>query len=383
MASVFKYYFFLSIAYDVLYKIGGFTLSVKRNKKRKALFLTTISLSAFALIGCGAKEELIENELENDIIAEVESSNDKDSISKEVVHNSSDYIPATDISRIIYKGEGSEFASFERVIRDSGVDFAYYIDIMGTAESKLIKDTDDGLVFIGDGVEDYMGLNEYEIDDNLDILLPKEIQKDSTWKKGEFNLTVLSIDEVVSTDMGDITAIKVLSETNDSKGSETLYYAKGLGLIKREMKSEDGMVITSIISEVIKTNKDVYESTVEIFKLDSQAETIISESVVIPLRKGDSAKDALISRYSEIAPEIISSDVKIKSLNKEDDLLTIDFNSKFVSNMNAGANTEMLILNSVAKTFARAYNVDFVNITVEGEAYSSGHIALDSPLEIN
>jgi hypothetical protein len=44
--------------------------------------------------------------------------------------------------------------------------------------------------------------------------------------------------------------------------------------------------------------------------------------------------------------------------------------------MNAGAGYESMILQSIVNTLGGYYGVDQVYLTVEGEPYSSGHIAM-------
>lgn len=79
-------------------------------------------------------------------------------------------------------------------------------------------------------------------------------------------------------------------------------------------------------------------------------------------------------RTSEFCP--LSKDVAVKSakLDKENDLLTVNFGDKFVNTMGFGSGPESSVLTSVVNTLGYNFGVSKVYITVSGKPYSSGHI---------
>ncbi|HWQ42407.1 MAG TPA: GerMN domain-containing protein, partial [Desulfosporosinus sp.] len=62
-------------------------------------------------------------------------------------------------------------------------------------------------------------------------------------------------------------------------------------------------------------------------------------------------------------------------LNK-DNSVYIDFSKELLSEMNAGSGYESLILQSITNTIGTYYGVDKVSITIEGNPYVSGHVAM-------
>ena len=72
--------------------------------------------------------------------------------------------------------------------------------------------------------------------------------------------------------------------------------------------------------------------------------------------------------------KVMGPNVRIKSLYlNKDNVVYLDFTKELVSEMNAGASYENMILQSITNTFGNYYGVEKVYITVEGSPYASGH----------
>lgn len=76
---------------------------------------------------------------------------------------------------------------------------------------------------------------------------------------------------------------------------------------------------------------------------------------------------------------LISKNTKINKvyLDNNENKVYADFSNELIDEMNAGSSMELSIITSITNTLGNYYGVDQVYITVDGEAYSSGHIALD------
>lgn len=78
---------------------------------------------------------------------------------------------------------------------------------------------------------------------------------------------------------------------------------------------------------------------------------------------------------SEVNEAIITipSDINVKSakLDKENNLLTVDFSKNFANSL--GSAQEHAIITSITNTLGYNLNVDNVKITFNGQPYSSGH----------
>lgn len=68
---------------------------------------------------------------------------------------------------------------------------------------------------------------------------------------------------------------------------------------------------------------------------------------------------------------------EINSLELNDqDIVEIDLSSEYIDNMNAGSSGEQFFLQGIVNTLANYYDVQEVLLTVEGEAYQTGHYSL-------
>ena len=83
----------------------------------------------------------------------------------------------------------------------------------------------------------------------------------------------------------------------------------------------------------------------------------------------------------------LNSEIQVKSakLEKDKDLLTVDFGEKFLNNMDLGGGVEMGMLQSVVNSLGYNFGVSNVCITVNGKGYSSGHIShkADEPFKVD
>lgn len=56
--------------------------------------------------------------------------------------------------------------------------------------------------------------------------------------------------------------------------------------------------------------------------------------------------------------------------------LSVDMNNKFI-NFDLGSSAETLMLQAFTNSLIKSFNVNQLNLTIDGENYSSGHIVLD------
>lgn len=93
-------------------------------------------------------------------------------------------------------------------------------------------------------------------------------------------------------------------------------------------------------------------------------------------------KDDSSNNFTALNPEI---QVKSAKLEKDKDLLTVDFGEKFLNNMDLGGGTEIGMLQSVVNSLGYNFGVSNVCITVNGEGYSSGHVShkADEPFKVD
>lgn len=100
-------------------------------------------------------------------------------------------------------------------------------------------------------------------------------------------------------------------------------------------------------------------------------------SAVVNALKDDSSK-----KFTALDSSI---EVKSAKLEKDKDLLTVDFGEKFLNDMNLGGGIEAGMLQSLVNSLGYNFGVSKVCITVNGKGYSSGHIShkADEPFNVD
>lgn len=143
--------------------------------------------------------------------------------------------------------------------------------------------------------------------------------------------------------------------TNDEKNNEDIDNADN----KDETKKED---VNLYYYDVI-TDKIVYIN-----------KTITIEGKAVGTALVNALKE---SPNSDISPSI-ANEITLKSANldKENDTISLDFSSNFISAQNLGSGAESKTLTAICNTFGDYYDVNNVIITIEGNTYSSGHILM-------
>lgn len=78
---------------------------------------------------------------------------------------------------------------------------------------------------------------------------------------------------------------------------------------------------------------------------------------------------------------VLEKDVAVNTESRQENQLTLDVNRAFQQQLcSYGTAGEQMLLGSVVNTFLRAYDVESVMITVEGETLESGHGVYDTPM---
>lgn len=111
-----------------------------------------------------------------------------------------------------------------------------------------------------------------------------------------------------------------------------------------------------------------------IYTSDFQAENLLDKEVTLKELTPDSLFDELKSLSVIPKDTILNS---FSTSNKDDEIIGIaDFSAKFYD-FNLGSSGEILMLNSIAKTYIKNFNLDKFKILVDGEEYESGHILFE------
>jgi hypothetical protein len=294
-----------------------------------------------------------------------------------------DYFPLLSDIEYIYEGQGNEFAAYNQV-----TDF---IDMQnnriqtrtnnGGTETVRVIEIKDGKVTVMKAINECYYRENLMADavtgDDAEVLLMEPLVPGTVWSLPDGRKrTISAVNVAIDTSSGSYQAIEVTTEGTDSITKD--YYAPQVGLVKSVFGSGD-MEVTSSLKE-IKTDTP-FTQTISIFYPDAD-EKIYVEQMPLEFRTNDDTKQILQAAISKEASKdsylpLASINTKINSLYLgEDNIVHIDFSKELVSDMNAGAGYESLILQSITDTLGNYYGVQEVLVTMEGKPYESGHILM-------
>jgi hypothetical protein len=292
-----------------------------------------------------------------------------------------DYYPVKKDTRYVYEGSGNEYASYDSYIDyTSDSKFQQRVDNGGTVMAKVFEIKDGKLIRRYSRGEVYYRENLLnKTDEKEEILLQEPLEKGTTWTLSDSSTsTITNTDVAISTPSGDYKALEVTTE--DESGQTIDYYAKNVGLVKTVFVNE-GTEITSTLSK-IEENVPFVQNILFYYPNIDEGKYYY-QNKEIQFHTNDMTKKVLENAYKEAVPagynigKVFSAQTKINSLYlNQDGNVYIDLNSDFVTNMNAGAMYEQMILQSIANTFGSYYNAAKVYLTIDNGLYESGHIIM-------
>lgn len=291
-----------------------------------------------------------------------------------------DYFPIKENTRYIYEGHGNEYASY-----DVYIDYAapnkmqQRVDTGGTVIAKVIEIKDDRVAEVFSSGEVYYRENFLEKTGTEEILLMEPIKKGTTWTLDDSRVRTITGTSVdVKVPSGSYKAIEVTTEGPNDKIVD--YYAENVGLVKSVFVSgEGGDEVTSSLSDV-QENASVVQQ-IRFFYPNINDGKIYFKTKPISFKTNDITKKTLEKAYKEPVEnglgKVLSPNAQINSLYlNKDNMVYVDLNKAFISEMNAGSMYESMILQCIANTFGSYYQAEKVLLTIDGELYESGHIAL-------
>ena len=288
-----------------------------------------------------------------------------------------DYYPFTENTKYSYEGKGNMFATYT-VFVDYATDnrIQTRTNNGGTESVNVLELNDDQLILLYSRGETYFRQNflnkEY---DGGKILLKEPLKEGNSWNYDEnTTATITGISKEIITPLGNYKAIEVTLEGEQGKTID--YYSKDVGLVKT-IASGEGYEVSSSLS-FIESNKPLIQAlTLYYPNTDGYLNTI---DVQIEFNTNDEPGDVIEKIVKDLSVyEILSPNTKINNLfyNEEENSVHIDLTEDFVTEMNAGASFEALIIQSLTNTLGRYYGVQEVYITIDGGPYESGHIIIE------
>lgn len=152
------------------------------------------------------------------------------------------YFPAFQGAIYHFAGEGMEFASFARTISYVSQGLLQMEDASGTNLAQVVEHGPDKIRIFWTEAEFYEERSILEpeargVGQNVDLLpLKAPLKPGATWHDERFRREILKVDQVVTVPAGTFAAVVVVKAKNhETEGFvQYEYYAKNVGLIKRE-----------------------------------------------------------------------------------------------------------------------------------------------------
>lgn len=290
--------------------------------------------------------------------------------------------PLKENVRYEFLGEGNEFATFFTVIDYlEGNKVQRRTDNGGTQLVEVMQVSDGKVVRLFQQGETYYRENMLEKLGDAEILLQEPIKVGTQWELSDGRVrSITAVDVDVTTPLGTYKSVEVTtnplnSEENADQGVMKEYYAEDMGLIKKIFAYE-GEEITSTLEKILENQP--YIQTVVFHYPTQEYEVYTQVSKEVSFMTNQITRKTMEDAYKNEAPyPVLTPATTINSLYlNQDGMVYIDLSKAFVTEMNAGAGYEAMILQSLVNTVGHYYGVQRVLLTLDNGLYESGHIAL-------
>jgi hypothetical protein len=289
------------------------------------------------------------------------------------------YYPFQKDIKYMYAGVGNEYATYSVQV-DYLKENRQQIRVNngGTEMVKVFENKDGELRLIFSKGESYYREDfTTKNNDKVEILLKEPLTKGNSWTLSDGSVrSITNVKASITTPAASYECIEVTTVGKDSTIKD--YYAADIGLVKTLFISNG----TEVSSSLSKIEKNVpFVQTVKFYYPNGNDGFNYITNKQLSFNTNDITRETFEKSFKEVTGselgKVLSPNVKIKSLYlNADNVVYIDFSEEFTKEMNAGSGYESQILQCITNTIGDYYMVQKVYITVEGEPYSSGHIAM-------
>lgn len=339
---------------------------------KRVHFIAGLLLALMFLSGCVTRDSVPKGDL---------NINPEEQQQTEVEHSLKNYFAYQENTRYVYQGQGNEYASYT-----TSVDYIKGNRVQlrsnngGTETVKVLENNNGQLTLLLAKGETYYREDFTQgpsLSSNGEVILKEPFLKGTTWTLADNRKrTISNIDVTVTTPSGNYKAIEVTTEGKSDKVLD--YYAPNIGLVKTVFTA-NGMQVSSTLSKLEK-NVPLVQSVKFYYPNINEGKLYFTDKK-LTFNTNDITKQLFEKEFKGQdqgnSSKLIGPNVKIKSLYlNKDNMVYIDFSHELLGEMNAGAGYESMILQSIVNTVGAYYGVEKVYLTVEGNPYSSGHIAM-------
>jgi len=290
-----------------------------------------------------------------------------------------DYFRAEANVKYTYEGHGNEYASYSvytDYISGSRVQLRYnnggteYVEVLENNNKEIgVVLRKNECYYREDFTQEMTGLT--------DVILKEPIETGTAWKSADNKKRYISnVGVKVATPSGTYSTVEVTTE--ESGGKTLSYYAQNIGLVQTVSRI-NGNRIFSMLSKIERNVSFAQECS--FFYPDVNGDKIYYRDKKIYFLTNDKTKQIIENKMKNLpvgnfckvlGPNVVINSLFINSKN----IVYIDFSEELLTEMNAGAGYESMILQCITNTLGKYYCVDKVCITIAGNPYSSGHIEM-------
>jgi hypothetical protein len=289
-----------------------------------------------------------------------------------------DYFPYDENVKMVYEGQGNEFASYTTYVDYiNGDKIQIRVNNGGSEIVNILQNSEGTLTEINS----WGGNVFYKIDWTGEaatastIVLKEPLIEGTKWDLSDGSqreITGLAV--AIETPYDSFEALEVTT-TKDGQIIRKQYYAMGIGFVKSIFFGEEEEISSSLKEMIVGGG---YDFTVRSYNFFVTYADILSnfDDKTVTLKTGESINDFLEAEFTEGG--LISENTVLNAIwfKPGSDVAHIDFSAEFLSEMNSGSTQESGVLNSVANTVGDYFQVQKVIITMDGAPYSSGHILM-------
>jgi len=287
-----------------------------------------------------------------------------------------DYFPFDENVKMVYEGQGNEFASYITYVDYISDDkIQIRVNNGGSESVNVLQNSEGALIEINSWGGDVFYKTDWTGEEatTSTILLKEPLVEGTKWNLSDGSQReITGLKVAIETPYDSFEALEVTT-TKDGQTVRKQYYALGIGLVKSIFLGEEEEISSSLKEMIIGGG---YDFTIRSFNFFVTDTDILSNFVdkTVTLKTGENINDFIAAEFLEGG--LISVNTKINDIwfTHGDTVANIDFSQQFVTEMNAGTTKESGVLMSVANTIGNYFQVQKVMITLDGEPYSSGHI---------
>lgn len=354
--------------------------------KRQMMKWFTAFFSVLLLSSCGFFQDNTENTDTEEPIQEVPAKNidnPNETTDSGINQDLTAWLPRLENVTYHYEGAGNEFAEYTKFPQfNQNVYYQTTSFNGGTALVEIYEYRDEEVVRVFEKGETYFrdnfaDIGTFKINQEEEILLKLPLEVGHSWESNDTTFEITSVDHEITVPAGTYKTIEVTATIEEDIIIKR-YYAEGVGLVSDQYQDGD-IVIESNLREI---EKDTVETiNLEVYVADDQAMGMDIIDATLELETNAPARVAmeeLFTGKNENFPEINilpeGTDIQYLFLNN-DRIVEVDLSEEF-EQMNAGSTGELFYIFNLVNTLSSYYGTTEVLLTVNGEPYTGGHMAL-------